>query len=96
MSWCQEALKGVEVCEKLGGVDKQALIPEIPELACTESIGVRGQPSELKHLSNWCEKKEKSISVSSGERNREIAQTVRSFSLRGCRALYCGVTKSIN
>ena len=27
MSWRQEALKGVEVCEKPGGVDKRALIP---------------------------------------------------------------------
>ncbi len=26
MSWRQEALKGVEVCEKPGGVDKRALI----------------------------------------------------------------------
>ena len=27
MSWHQEAMKGVEVCEKLGGVDKQMMIP---------------------------------------------------------------------
>ena len=27
MSWRQKAMKGVEVCEKLGRVDKQALIP---------------------------------------------------------------------
>jgi hypothetical protein len=27
MSWRQEALKGVEDCDKLGGVVKQALIP---------------------------------------------------------------------
>ena len=30
MSWRQEAMKGVEVCEKSGGVDKRALIPEFP------------------------------------------------------------------
>ena len=30
MSWHQEALKGVEVCEKLGGADKRALIPGFP------------------------------------------------------------------
>ena len=27
MSWYQEAMKGVEVCEKLGGADKQVMIP---------------------------------------------------------------------
>ena len=27
MSWCQEVLKGVEDCEKPGGVVKRALIP---------------------------------------------------------------------
>ena len=26
----QEAMKGVEVCEKLGGVDKQMMIPRFP------------------------------------------------------------------
>ena len=30
MSWRQKAMKGVEVCEKSGGVDKRALIPEFP------------------------------------------------------------------
>ncbi len=30
MSWRQEALKGVEVCEMPGGVDKRALIPGFP------------------------------------------------------------------
>ena len=30
MSWCQEALKGVEVCDKPGEVDKRALIPGYP------------------------------------------------------------------
>jgi hypothetical protein len=30
MSWRQKAMKGVEVCEKLGGVDKRALIPRYP------------------------------------------------------------------
>ena len=30
MSWHQEAMKGVEVCEKLGGVDKQVMIPRFP------------------------------------------------------------------
>ena len=30
MSWRQEALKGVEDCEKPGGVVKRALIPGFP------------------------------------------------------------------
>ena len=30
MSWCQEALKGVEVCEMPGGVDKRTVIPGFP------------------------------------------------------------------
>ncbi len=30
MSWHQEAMKGVEDCEKLGGVVKQAMIPGFP------------------------------------------------------------------
>ena len=30
MSWRQEALKGVEDCEKLGGAVKRALIPGFP------------------------------------------------------------------
>lgn len=30
MSWRQEALKGVEVCDKPGGVDKRAVIPGCP------------------------------------------------------------------
>jgi hypothetical protein len=30
MSWHQKAMKGVEVCEKLGGVDKQVMIPRFP------------------------------------------------------------------
>jgi hypothetical protein len=30
MSWHQKAMKGVEVCEKLGGADKQVLIPGFP------------------------------------------------------------------
>ena len=30
MSWRQEALKGVEDCEKLGGIVKRVLIPRFP------------------------------------------------------------------
>jgi len=30
MSWYPEAMKGVEVCEMPGGVDKQAMIPGFP------------------------------------------------------------------
>ena len=30
MSWRQEALKGVEDCEKLGGTVKRVLIPRFP------------------------------------------------------------------
>jgi hypothetical protein len=40
MSRRQEAMKGVEDCEKSGEAVKQALIPEFPS-----------QPGELKHLS---------------------------------------------
>ena len=52
MSWRQEAMKGVEGCEKPGEAVKQAFDPGIPELPCVEYIGVRGQRGELKHLSN--------------------------------------------
>ena len=52
MSWRQEAMKGVEGCEKPGEAVKQAFDPGIPELPYAESIGVRGQRGELKHLSN--------------------------------------------
>ena len=34
MSWRQEARKGVEVCEKLGGGDKQPWIPGCPNAVC--------------------------------------------------------------
>lgn len=30
MSWRQKAMKGVEVCEKLGEADKQVTIPRFP------------------------------------------------------------------
>ena len=52
MSWRQEAMKGVEGCEKPGEAVKQAFDPGIPELPYVEYIGVRGQRGELKHLSN--------------------------------------------
>src|SRR6056297_162383 len=34
MSWRQETMKGVEVCEKLGEADKRAMIPRYPNVAC--------------------------------------------------------------
>ena len=37
MSWHQEAMKGVEVCEKLGGVDKQVMIPRYPNYRIVNS-----------------------------------------------------------
>ena len=40
MSWHRKAMKGVEVCEKLGGVDKRALIPRFLNCSCAEYIGV--------------------------------------------------------
>ncbi len=52
MSWRQEALKGVEDCEKLWGSCQTSVDPEIPELTDTEYIGVCGERGELKHLSN--------------------------------------------
>ncbi len=30
MSWYQEAMMGVEVCDKPGGIDKRVLIPGYP------------------------------------------------------------------
>lgn len=37
MSWHQEAMKGVEICEKLGGVDKQVMIPRYPNYCIVNS-----------------------------------------------------------
>ena len=34
MSWRQKTMKGVEVCEKLGGVGKRAMIPRFPNDTC--------------------------------------------------------------
>ena len=39
MSWHWKAMKGVEVCEKPGGVDKRALILGSLNCSCTEYIG---------------------------------------------------------
>ncbi len=52
MSWRQEALKGVEDCDKPGGVVKRALIPGFLNPHTLNPIGVCGQRGELKHLSN--------------------------------------------
>ena len=52
MSWRQEALKGVEDCDKPGGVVKRALIPGSLNWHTLNPIGVCGQRGELKHLSN--------------------------------------------
>jgi hypothetical protein len=43
MSWYRKAMKGVEVCEKPGGVDKRALILGFPNCPYAEYIGVWGQ-----------------------------------------------------
>src|SRR3954451_12308004 len=56
MSRCQEAMKGVEDCEKPGAAVKQAMIPGYPS-----------QRRELKHLST-CRKRKKIDFLSSGER----------------------------
>ena len=40
-----------------------------PHVPCTESIGVRGEPGELKHLSNRRKRKKIFDFQSSGERN---------------------------
>ncbi len=37
MSWHQEAMKGVEICEKPGGVDKQVMIPGYPNYRIVNS-----------------------------------------------------------
>ena len=54
-----EAMKDVGACDKARGVGKQTLILAflngethlIYQVSCTEYIGVRGEPGELKHLS---------------------------------------------
>ena len=58
MPWQLEAMKDVGACEKLRGVGKQTLILRFLNgethpfrVSCTEYIGVRGEPRELKHLS---------------------------------------------
>jgi hypothetical protein len=73
-------MKGVEVCEKLGGARQTGIDPEMPELAYTEYIGIRGEPRELKHLSTWWKRKKNRLpSVAASESG--IAQTERvSFS----------------
>jgi len=58
MSWCQETLKGVEDCDKPGGVVKRALIPGFLNSHMLNPIGICGKRGELKHLSNrWKRKK---------------------------------------
>ena len=43
---------------KAWGSCQTSVDPEIPELACTESIGAGGKPGQLKHLSSpWKRKK---------------------------------------
>ena len=61
MPWQLEAMKDVVDCDKSRGAVKQALIREFPNgethpacrVSCTEFIGVRSEPRELKHLSTW-------------------------------------------
>ena len=67
-------MKGVEVCEKPGGVDKRALIPGFPNCSCAEYIGA-WRPTWGTETSKYpVEKKEKSIpSVAASESG--IAQT---------------------
>ena len=52
MSWRQEALKGVEDCDKPGGVVKRALIPGFLNSHALNPIDACGKRGELKHLSN--------------------------------------------
>jgi len=55
MPWRQEAMKGVAVCDKLRGADKQAMIRRFPNGATRRdevtSPRKRSQRGELKHLS---------------------------------------------
>ncbi len=58
MPWQLEAMKDVGACDKVRGAGKHALIRTFPNgethpsgVSCTEYIGVRGEPGELKHLS---------------------------------------------
>ena len=61
MSWRQEAMKGVEDCDKPGEAGQTSVDPGIPELAYTESIGVRGERGELKHLSTPRKRKQQRL-----------------------------------
>jgi len=80
MSRCQEAVKGVEDCEKPGEVVKQALIPGYPS-----------KRGELKHLST--RRKRKKIDFpSSGERKGRSLNCLAS-ARQGRGAHHCGVTK---
>ena len=47
-----EGFEGRGRLRKARGRGQTLIDPEIPELSCTESIGVRRQRGELKHLSN--------------------------------------------
>ena len=58
MPWQLKAMKDVGACDKPGGVGTQMLIPGFLNggthpfrISCTEYIGVRGEPGEMKHLS---------------------------------------------
>src|SRR3954447_12716872 len=53
MSWRQEARKGVRRLRNARRSCQTSVDAGVPESAHTESIGVGGEPRELKHLSTW-------------------------------------------
>ncbi len=61
MPWRQEAMKGVEDCDKPGGVVKRALIPGCPNVSVMNSIVAGGERGQLKHLSNPRKRKQQRL-----------------------------------
>jgi hypothetical protein len=54
----QKATKGVLRLRYARGSRQKGVDPGMPESACAESIGARGEPRELKHLSTWRKRKQ--------------------------------------
>ena len=61
MSRRQEAMKGVEDCDKPGELVKRELIPGFPNDRCAEFIGTGGERGELKHLITPRKRKQKRL-----------------------------------
>src|ERR1700742_4175352 len=77
---------------KARGNCQTSVDPEIPELACTESIGACGKRGEL-NISVTAGVERKIAFLSSGERTGKSPHR-GGFPSRGCRASHMRVTKS--